>query len=269
MLELYHHGSSVCAARVRVTGAEKGIVFDRYHYVDILAGEQFTDEYRQVNPKCVVPALIHDGRPITETTLICQYLDEAFEGASLQPVDPYARYRARTWTKAVDELLHPACAELTYVCCHRHIVNRLPPEQREAFIENTPERSVKGAWRRRKRELIELGFDAPGVDSYFRLYDQHLFQMEAALTDAPWLAGDSLTHADIALVPYVNRLDMLSMSRLWTGGRMPRVTEWFERMRSRPSFAPQVIDWCPENLTRDLARFGAASWPQVEAILDV
>ena len=40
MLEFYHHGSSVCAAKVRFAMAEKGVVPDEMHYIDILKGEQ-------------------------------------------------------------------------------------------------------------------------------------------------------------------------------------------------------------------------------------
>lgn len=269
MLELYHHGSSVCAAKVRLAAAEKGVAFDRYHYVDILAGEQFSDDYRRVNPKCVVPAMTHDGRIVNESTLICEYLDEAFPGPPLQPEEPYARYRMRWWTKAVDELLHPSCAELTYVSCHRHIIRRLPPDELEAYFERTPERSVKGAWRERKRELVELGFDAPGVEAHFRLYDRHLFEMEEALGDGPWLAGEAFTLADVAVAPYLNRLAMLQMTGFWTGGRLPRVAAWFARIEARPTFAPAILRWCPETLTADLRRFGAESWPRVKEILAI
>jgi glutathione S-transferase len=267
LLELYHHGSSVCAAKVRLALAEKGVTVDRYHYVDILKGEQFTAEYLAINSKGVVPSFVHDGRIINESTLICEYVDETFAGRALQPSDAYARYEMRTWTKAVDELLHPACAEVTYVSCHRHIVNQLSAAERDAFLNNTPERSVKGAWRQRKRELVELGFDAPGVDVYFRLYDDYLSRMEAALENRTWLAGDSLTLADIAMAPYVNRLHMLGMSRLWAGGRRPSVETWFERMRARQTFAPTLTDCCPPQLTADLLKYGTLSWPGVRAIL--
>lgn len=269
MLELYHHGSSVCAAKVRFAANEKGIEIDRYHYVDILKGEQFTRKFRSINPNSVVPSLVHDGKVINESTLICEYLDEVFPGPPLQPTDPYARYRMRLWTKVVDELLHPACADLTYVSCHRHIMLRLSPAELEASFENTPEHSVKGAWRQRKRELVTLGFDAPGVAGKFRLYADQLAAMEAALSRHDWLAGDAFSLADISLAPYVNRLDMLSMSGLWSGGRLPRVAEWFERIKARPSFKPAFLDWCPPELTEDLARFGAASWPTVQAIVGV
>jgi glutathione S-transferase len=267
MLELYHHGTSVCAARVRLTGAEKGVRFDVYHYVDILKGEQFSPEFLRINPKAVVPSLVHDGRIVNESTLICEYIDEAFAGPPLQPAEPYARYEVRSWMKSVDELLHPACAELTYVSCHRHIINRLPPAEREALLDSTPERTVKGAWRQRKRELVELGFDAPGVEAFFRLYDDHLAQMERSLAERQWLAGDEITLADIALTPYLNRLAMLGMSGLWENGRLPRVADWFERIRGRDPFGPALLDWCPPELRDDFARFGAESWPRVQRIV--
>ena len=61
MLELYHHGSSVCAAKVRMVLAEKGLDW-KGHYLDILKGDQFDPDYLQLNPKAVVPTIIHDGK---------------------------------------------------------------------------------------------------------------------------------------------------------------------------------------------------------------
>ena len=60
MLELYHHGSSVCAAKVPMVLSEKDIKWTG-HYIDILKGERFTPEYLALNPKGVVPILIDDG----------------------------------------------------------------------------------------------------------------------------------------------------------------------------------------------------------------
>ena len=163
MLELYHHGSSVCAAKVRFALAEKGVGVDQSHYIDILAGEQFTDEYRAINPKAVVPSLVHDGKILNESTVICEYIDDEFSGPDLIPNDAYGRAQMRMWTKAVDEQLHPACGELTFVCCHRHIVLRLPPEKLEEFLESTPDQSVTSKWKARKQEIVREGFNAPGI----------------------------------------------------------------------------------------------------------
>jgi glutathione S-transferase len=77
MIELYHHGSSVCAAKVRLYLEEKRLSWQG-HYIDILKGEQFTPEYRKLNPKSVVPTLVHDERTIRESSVICEYLDDVF-----------------------------------------------------------------------------------------------------------------------------------------------------------------------------------------------
>lgn len=269
MLELYHHGSSVCAAKVRFAMAEKGVVPDKMHYIDILKGEQFTPEYMQINAKAVVPALVHDGHIINESTVICEYVEEAFSGKALVPKDPVARAAMRIWTKAVDEQLHPACGELTFVCCHRHIVMRLGEEKLKEFLANTPDQSVTSKWKRRKQEIVRLGFDAPGIEDTIRLYDGYLFKMEEALKQYDWLAGDEFCLADIALTPYVNRLDMLSMSGMWEDGRLPHVENWFDRIKAMDSFAPTFLDWCPPDLTDDLKTFGAQSWPDVKRIIGI
>ena len=77
-----------------------------------------------MNPKAVVPTLVHDGAVVVESTVICEYLDEVFPEHRLYPSAPLERARVRVWTKAVDEELHPACSALTYVVSHRHTILR-------------------------------------------------------------------------------------------------------------------------------------------------
>jgi glutathione S-transferase len=265
VITLYHHGSSVCAAKVRIVLAEKSLPWDGI-YVDILRGDQFNAAYMKLNPKAVVPTLVHDGKVIIESAVICEYLDEAFPAPPLKPADPEQRAAMRLWTKAVDEYLHPACAELTFASCHRYIIGRLPPEKFNEFLESTPPISVTADWHVRKKEIVRQGMAAPRVDRTFRLYDSYLQKMEDTLRHKRWLAGDTLSLADIAMAPYVNRLDMLGMSEMWIGSR-PLLTEWFERMKSRPSFKPSLLDMCPPDLANDLKTFGTQSWPDVKRLL--
>ena len=71
------------------------------------------------------------------------------------------------------------------------------------------------------------------------------------------------------MTPYVNRLKMLSMSGMWTGGRLPKVEAWFDRIKKRSSFKPALDNWLPEHLANDMRTFGAQSWPQFARILDI
>jgi ganglioside-induced differentiation-associated protein 1 len=265
MLELYHHGSSVCAAKVRFMLGEKKLEWKGY-YIDILKGDQFAPAYRKLNAKAVVPTLVHDGAVFVESTVINEYIDETFASPTLKPPSAAERTEMRLWTKAVDEALHPACAEITFSSCHRHIIRRLPEDAFQNFLNSTPPISVTPHWHARKKEIVTLGFDAPGLAATYRLYDGYLGKMEKTLAGQSWLAGQTFSLADIAMTPYVNRLDMLGMSQMWTA-RRPRVADWFSRIKSRPAFKPAFLDWCPPELTADLLAFGKQSWPDVQRLL--
>src|SRR3954449_12313750 len=104
MLELYHHGSSACAAKVRFALEEKHVPWTG-HVVDIFRGQQFRPEFLALNPKAVVPVLVHDDFVIAESTVICEYLDDAFIERLIYPATARARALVRLWTKAVDEEL--------------------------------------------------------------------------------------------------------------------------------------------------------------------
>lgn len=265
MITLYHHGSSVCAAKARFAINEKGIPWTGV-YLDILKGDQFSPAYMSLNPKGVVPTLVHDGHVIVESTVIAEYVDDVFPEPPLKPSTALGRARMRLWTKAVDEDVHPACGEVTFVSCHRHILNRLPAADLKRFLDSTPPLSVTPQWHERKKQLVRMGFRTPGVAEKFRLYDRYLQKMEDALEQGPWLAGETFTLADVAMAPYLNRLAMLGMTAMWA--KRPRVGDWFERLQARETFKATFLDECPPDLTRDLLTFGTESWPEAKALLE-
>lgn len=264
MIELYHHGSSVCAAKVRFALYEKGLEWTG-HYLDILKGDQFRPDYLRLNPKAVVPTLVHDGTVITESTVICEYLDEVWPQPPLKPSSAVARAKMRLWTKAVDEDIHPMCAEITFVSCHRYIINRMAPAEVKRFLDSTPPQSVTPTWHARKKELVTRGLEAPNVAEKFRLQDRYLEKMEQTLREMPWMAGDALSLADIGLAPYLNRLAMLGMEELWAD--RPRLADWWKRVTARPTFKPAFLDWCPAELTQDLKTYGSKTWPEIKSLL--
>ncbi|MGH7905426.1 MAG: glutathione S-transferase family protein [Candidatus Binataceae bacterium] len=260
MIELYHHSTSVCAAKVRLVLGEKTLEWTG-RYIDIMKGEQFAPEYIRLNPKAVVPTLVHDGRVIRESTVIDEYLDEVFPAPPLEPADAAERARMRIWTKMVDEALHVCCAAVTFSLFHRHTVLKLPPAELEAVIQNTRD----PVFRERKRAWIHKGIEAPDVKDALKFHDKVLAEMEAALSESEWLAGANYSLADVSLTPYVNRLDMLGLAAMW-GGR-PRVSEWFGRIQNRPNFKPAVIDWIPEPMANAMRANGSAEWLYVEKAL--
>lgn len=262
-LDLYHHGSSTCAAKVRLALTEKRLAWTS-HYVDILRGQQFEPGFLALNPKAVVPVLSHDGAVITESTVICEYLEECFPDHPIFPAAPIERARVREWTKAVDEELHPACSALTYIVSHRHTILR---NGSNAFAEFAATTAVGSNARAQKWQWIQQGLDAPGAAEKVRLYDAYLRKMDRVLGETEWLAGDHFSMADIALAPYVNRLANLAMHRLWGDGRLPNVNGWFNRIRLRPAFATAIVEWLPPELSAEMKSNGESSWPAVRSVL--
>jgi glutathione S-transferase len=259
MLDLYHNGSSVCAAKVRLLLAEKDIPW-RGHYLDVLAGDQFDPAYLKLNPKAVVPTIVHDGIVVTESTVICEYLDDVFPDVPLRPADAAGRARMRIWTKIVDEALHPNVVDITFTVSHRHTVMAKGAENTRRFIKDAPD----VVSRERRHGWIHLGLDAPGVREAVRVYDKALKQMDEALVDSPWLAGETFSLADIGVMPYVNRLHMLNMDAMWQKN-LPNVADWFDRIRARASYYPGIEEHLPAESRDGLLRNGKAGGPQLLA----
>ena len=260
MLELYHHGSSVCAAKVRLALAEKGVDWVG-HYVDILAGEQFDPGFLKLNPKGAVPVLVHDGWVLTESTIIAEYVDEAFDGPPLKPATPKERARMRAWTKRVDEEVHPCTRPVTYVTTHRHSIMEKRKEEVEAHINSDP----SPYWRERKRGWIYDGFEAPDVGHAIRFFAGLLKDMDTALSRTEWLAGDSYSLADVGLTPYANRLAMLGFDEMWAD--RPHYQRWFAAVKARPSFKPALFDYLPEDLRERMIADGRRAWPEFKKLL--
>lgn len=266
---LYHHGSSVCAAKVRFAMDEKGLAWEGV-YIDILKGEQFDPEYMKLNPKAVVPTLVHADIVVTNSTVICEYLDILYPETSLHLQDPWGHAQVRYWTKAVDEDLHPACGAVTFVCSHRHtVLKNLGEQGMKDFLASTPEFSVTSDWKSQKDAFTRYGFEAPGASEKVKLYDSYLHKMEAALEGSDWLVDNAFSIADVAMTPYVNRLAMMAMRGMWENGRLPNVDRWFKSIEARENFKRCFIDWVPEDLTNDLRENGAMSWPEVANVLEI
>jgi glutathione S-transferase len=255
MLTVYHSRMSVCSNKVRIALAEKGVSWTDV-LLDLTAGEQFAPEYLAKNPNGVVPTIEHDGRVLIESTVINEYIDDAFPGRLLKPADAYERALMRLWTKQPDEGVHDTVNTLSFAIAFRLGILKLPPEERTARINKIPD-----AYRRQKRfELVERGIDSPLVDTALARFDKLFADMERQLGRTKWLAGDTYSLADVGITPYVHRVDMLGLSPMWTQDR-PRVTDWLARVRARPSYAVAITDFDPPERTWAMNEAGAAAWP--------
>jgi glutathione S-transferase len=262
MLELYHNNISVCAQKVRLVLAEKGLEW-KGHHVDLRAGEQSRAEFLKINPKALVPALIHDGAVIVESTVICEYLDDAFPNPPLRPRNPVDRARMRTWARVPDDGIHIHCASVSFASAFaRQIKAGFDAKGLEERFKSMPDQARAA----RQRLIMEQGFGVPFVRDAVRAFDKMLADMDRTFADRPWLAGDSYTLAEACITPYVERLHRLGLAPMWERNR-PRVTDWFRRIRARPSYKTALTDFKPLDYNDLLIERGESAWPDVEKVL--
>jgi len=214
---------------VRLCLAEKGLEWtDRR--VNTLADEHLTPAYLALNPNGVVPTLLHDGRAVLDSSVICEYLDEVFPAVRLTPSDLVVRARMRAWMRFLEEVPTPAIRVPSF---HLALARRFGSLDAGRFRQEIADR--RPLRKHMYRRMGPQGFSREALAEALEELDLALERMERDLAAGPWLLGESLTLADLVALPFVDRMDDLGLDAMWAG--RPRVTEWYLRFRRRPSYA--------------------------------
>jgi glutathione S-transferase len=233
-LKLYHHPVSTCSQKVRLALAEKNLGFDQ-HIIDWSKLEHLSDWYLAINPNGVVPTLVHDGVYIVDSSVICEYLEEAFPERPIAPPDPRGRAAMRAWMRYFEEV--PTVA-IRIPSFNKLFVKPLKVDRTAAEFEAMTDRMPLR--KQFYRQMTETGFsDQATRDSMERLR-KTLERVDGALADGrPWLLGEQYTIADMVLVPSVVRMSDLGLGETWAD--LPRIQAWFDRVQARPSFATAYV----------------------------
>jgi len=252
-ITLYHFNNSVCSQKVRLVLVEKGLEWDE-QVVDLFTLEQYEPEYIKLNPKGVVPTVVHDGRAVIESTLICEYLDDVFPDPPLKPTDPAECAAMRVWTKAVDEGIHEGVTAISFSAMFRERMKGMSDEQRARRYRNIGD----PARRDRDRAVFEHGVDSPHVFNAIAAYEALFGKLEKVLADGrAWLMGDIYSLAEIGIAPYAARLEYLELLTVWVEHR-PAVAAWWERIKARPGYRMGLSDLLTEAEIEPMNRFGGA-----------
>lgn len=233
MLVLHNYWSSVCSQKVRLCLAEKHLPYENRH-VNLFTFEHWEPAYIRLNPKGVVPALDHDGRIVIESNVIVEYLEDVFPAIKLRPDDAFAKAQMRIWLFNAEDIAHPAVGTASYNPRHAARLAAKPytPEELRRIAAKCPNPAVAARFLHHRTH----GVSEAEEDAAYAALDYLLDQMEAALTRGPWLLGRDYSLADIALAPYVNRIEVLKRPEMVGAARRPRVADWWRRIQARPAF---------------------------------
>ncbi|CAL4955018.1 unnamed protein product [Urochloa decumbens] len=185
--------SSPWVIRVRVALGLKGLTYD-YAEEDLTNKSDFLLKSNPVHGK--VPVLIHAGRPVCESLVILEYLDEAWPGTGLPllPSDPYDRATARFWAAYVNDTFFPA---------FRALFRSLTEEQRAEAFENA----------------------VPKVETLDRAFRE-------CSKGKAFFGGDAVGIVDVALgshLVWIKVVDEVAGTNLLDGAKFPALAAWAER----------------------------------------
>src|SRR5258707_6804868 len=199
-----------------------------------MRGEPHDDPSPRLALECVarlIPALIHDGRPLHESGTICEYLDEAYPKPPLRPDAPYERALMRNWIRHIDGLIH----NLIIFNWRHHlqkVASQWSDEELAEKLKNIPSKERQESWLRVARKpYTEEERDAARAKLVLLLD-----KMEDALEPSGCLVGEAYSIADISAVPFVKRIDEEIAPHEVTAKKHPRVTDWWNSIQARPAF---------------------------------
>jgi glutathione S-transferase len=240
---LYHFGPSACSQKVRLALDEKGVAWQG-RVVNLIAEENLAPGYMRINPRGVVPTLVDGPNTVFDSRTIMLYIDRNFSGPSLVPDKPGDRQVFDEWMAIQDEF--PVRA-LTYgnlpgpmggvmrgkVAKRLGLIERLQRENPDLADAYAVKRADTEAW-------LDDQSNAQTISDVNGELERLLGVLEGRLAEAPWIAGEHYSLVDAAWTVMLGRAALVGLEGLVESPSRPRVTDYYARLRARPSFAAQV-----------------------------
>ena len=228
MLRLYSFGPAANSLKPTLTLYEKGLEFD-HRLLNPAKFEHHSDWYKAINPRGQVPALDDGGRIVTESTVICEYLEDAHPTETrLRPDDPYDRAMMRVWTKWVDEYFCWCVSTIGWHRGIRYMAQALSDDEFEAHLRNIPIPEQQVKWRRARE-----GFPQDMLDEEMRKIGVSVRRLDDHLADNEWLAGGIYSLADICNFAIANGMEV-GFAELVNPHDTPHLVRWIEQVNARP-----------------------------------
>src|SRR5277367_1349683 len=238
-VHVLHFMGSSCSQKLRIFLNLKGIKWES-HIVDLFNNENFGAWFLGINPRGLVPVLVHDGAVHIESNDIIQYLEKTFPTPRLIPADH--KNEVANLLKH-EEDLHLDLRTLSFRFVFAPPGPPKPAESLKSYAANGAG-TVQGKKDREKEIQIEFweraareGFTDDSARASAQKFRAAFDALDKRLEQHPYLMGDTLSVLDIAWFIYAHRLSLAGypLARLH-----PRVGAWADKLHARPEFAKEI-----------------------------
>ena len=208
MLKLYDYTAAPSPRRTRMFLAEKKVPYECIQ-VDIQAGEQLSDEFKAINPRCTVPALVtRNGETICENVAIAHYIGELYPEPNMMGGSAIERARVLEWNWRCEFEGLSAVAEILRNTS-KGMKGRAMTGPRN--IEQLPELAARG------KERLAYFFE----------------DLNSQLESHNYVAGPNYSLADITATV---AMDFSKWVKCYPEESLTALHEWHGRMKERSSY---------------------------------
>jgi glutathione S-transferase/RNA polymerase-associated protein len=196
-LLLYEHPLSPYAQKVKISLREKGVPFEVRLPEGIGTGAT-GGGFASANPRGEVPALVHGGTAVFDSTIILEYIEDVWPSPPMLPATPAQRAKVRM----VEDVMDTQFEAITWGLGELNFFKRA-------------EGTLKAEMESRAAEQARAFFQ----------------MLEGQLGTAPWFNGDTFGWGDLSVVPYLNGAAGFGI----VPAVGTRLADWFARANARDS----------------------------------
>lgn len=257
-VHFYHFCMSFYSQLARLALEEKNVSWIS-HPVLIVAYEQYDPSYVRINPRCVVPTLVIDGRVTTDATNICRYVDVNFAGAPLIPDSPEEQKCMEEFSSLFKGIFVEALSYGTVPDFKKPLFVRLfgaknhnakNPILKDLVVQHSNDPFLKDAY---EEKLAILQFTERSMQSEAEMQGlmKNIYTamdaIEHQLKVGPfqkggWLCSQTYSQTDLEWSVMLRRFDVLNLGKILLATR-PLAASYQKKLYKRPAFKRAINAW--------------------------
>ncbi len=274
-IHLFHFSHSLCSMKVRQALAENAVHWTS-HLVLLPAYQQYEPDYVRINPRCVVPTLVCDGKVTTDSANILNFVNsklsnlDPLQKPSVDEFEAIAFWLDKADSLPIEALTYGDNRGSNKSFLFKRLANGGKAHEFKANLlrklvkRHENEKLLHDAYKS-KLNIVENTLTIiqkpTRLNALYDTADSILIELETQLLSGPfnakgWLASNKFSLADIAWGVVLYRLEKLGLEPLlWSNKTI--IGQYSEKLFARESFKTGIMDWSniPKNIVFPMVKY--------------